>query len=327
MLSVIVPCFNEEAGLVECHRQLSGVLVAMETPYEIVYVNDGSQDRTYALLKELHAQDSHAVVVQLSRNFGHQLAVSAGLETVIGDATVIIDADLQDPPQLIPQMYRLWQEGAHVVYGMRTDREGESSFKLWSARVFYRVINRLSDVQIPLDTGDFRLIDRKVVDVMLQMPERHRLLRAMCSWVGFRQVPLAYKRAARFAGETKYPLSKMLNLGMDGIVSFSTVPLRLVVLVGFGTAMFALLGIVYAFCVRLLTSHWVAGWSTLFIGMLFLSGVQMISLGVIGEYLGRVYTEVKQRPLFVIAHVLRAGSPSAMLEHSFVGRAEGRDRA
>ncbi len=317
MLSVIVPCYNEEAGIEECHRRLSAVLAGLGAPYEIVYVNDGSRDQTPALLAELHRRDPHTVVVQLARNFGHQLAVSAGLETARGNAIVIIDADLQDPPEVIGEMHALWQQGFHVIYGVRADRAGETGLKLWTAKTFYRLINRLSDVPIPLDTGDFRLLDRRVVDVLLGMPERHRLLRAMCSWVGFRQTGLPYRRAARFAGTTKYPLGKMINLALDGIFSFSIIPLRMLSFLGFSAALLSVAGIVYALGVRILTSHWVAGWATLFIGVLFLSGLQMISLGIMGEYLGRIYTEAKQRPLFVIAEVLRAGEPSAVPGHSF----------
>ncbi len=317
MLSVIVPCYNEEDGIAECHARLSSVLAMMQTPYELVYVDDGSRDRTLALLNTLQEGDPHTVIVSLARNFGHQLAVSAGLEIARGLAVVLIDADLQDPPSLIPEMYALWQDGSHVVYGVRAHREGESGFKLWTAKTFYRLINRLSDVQIPLDTGDFRLMDRRVVDTLLAMPERHRLLRAMCSWVGFQQTGLPYQRSARFAGTTKYPLGKMINLALDGIFSFSTVPLRILTLLGFSAAFLSLVGIVWALAVRILTSHWVAGWATLFVGVLFLSGLQMISLGIMGEYLGRVYTEVKQRPLFIIASIRRAGEASPMQAHSW----------
>ncbi len=324
MLSVIVPCFNEESGIQECHRRLSAVLAQLAAPWEIVYVDDGSRDATAAALLAIHAEDPHAVVVKLSRNFGHQIAVSAGLDVAKGDAVVIIDADLQDPPEVIAEMYALWQQGMHVVYGLRTHRAGESGFKLWTAKAFYRVMNRLSDVQIPLDTGDFRLMDRRVVDVLLAMPERHRLLRAMCSWVGFRQTGLPYKRNARFAGKTKYPLGKMLNLALDGIFSFSTVPLRMLTLIGFAAAALSFVGILWALEVRILTRHWVAGWATLFVVILLLSGLQMISLGVIGEYLGRVYTEVKQRPLFIVASILRAGEPSPMREHSAMQDSEHR---
>jgi dolichol-phosphate mannosyltransferase len=305
-LSVIIPCYNEEAVLGECHRRLSGVLDGMRISYECVYVDDGSRDHTWLQLRVMQQESGGKVVaVALSRNFGHQPAVSAGLSLARGKAVVIIDADLQDPPELIPEMVKLWQTGSEVVYGVRESREGESPFKVLSARLFYRLINRLSDVEIPTDTGDFRLIDRRVVDVMLSMPERHRLLRGICSWVGFVQTPLRYNRSARFAGETKYPLKKMLGLAADGIISFSVVPLRLMTLAGGLTAVLSVLGIVWALAVRTLTHEWVAGWATLFIGVLFLSGMQMMCLGIMGEYVGRIYTEVKQRPLFVIRDVFR----------------------
>jgi dolichol-phosphate mannosyltransferase len=202
-------------------------------------------------------------------------------------------------------MVALWKQGHQVVYGVREDRLGESNLKLWTAKAFYRLINRLSDVDIPLDTGDFRLIDKQVVDIMVKMPERHRLLRAMCSWVGYRQTGLRYRRSARFAGTTKYTFSKMVALALDGIVSFSTLPLRMLTYFGLFAAALSFLGIIYALCMRLLTNHWVQGWATLFVAMLFLSGLQLISLGIMGEYLGRIYTEVKQRPLFVIREISR----------------------
>ena len=231
-LSVVVPCYNEQESIHACHEKLTEVLSALNESYEIVYVDDGSHDQTAALLDQMHACDPHVVVVRLSRNFGHQPAVTAGLSASLGQAVVIIDADLQDPPELIPEMVTLWRSGYKVVYGIRQTRDGETPFKLWTAKAFYRVINSLSDVDIPVDTGDFRLIDRVVVDVFLRMPERHRLLRGMWSWIGFPQVGLPYQRAPRFAGETKYPLRKMLGLALDGIVSFSVVPLRLVTALG-----------------------------------------------------------------------------------------------
>lgn len=304
-LSVVVPCFNEQESIAVCHQRLTQVLDAVGEPYEIVYVDDGSRDETAALLLQIQIADPHAVVVRLSRNFGHQPAVTAGLSAAVGRAVIVIDADLQDPPEIIPEMVALWRSGYKVVYGIRQSREGESGFKLWTAKAFYRVINSLSDVEIPLDTGDFRLIDRVVVDIFLGMPERHRLLRGMWSWIGFPQVGLPYQRAPRFAGETKYPLRKMLGLALDGIVSFSVVPLRLVTALGFLSAGAAFLGIVYTLCVRLLTHSWVRGWAMSFIGMLFMAGVQMLCLGILGEYIGRIYTESKQRPLFVRHEILR----------------------
>lgn len=305
-LSVVVPCYNEQESIQACHERLTEVLDRLGESYEIVYVDDGSRDQTVALLEQIHERDPHAVVVQLSRNFGHQPAVTAGLTEAQGSAVVIIDADLQDPPELIPEMVALWRSGYKVVYGIRQTRDGETPFKLWTAKAFYRVINSLSDVEIPLDTGDFRLIDRVVVDVFLQMPERHRLLRGMWSWIGFPQVGLPYKRAQRFAGETKYPLRKMLGLALDGIVSFSVFPLRLVTALGFLSAGAAFIGIIYTLWVRLLTHSWVRGWAMTFIGILFMAGVQMLCLGILGEYIGRIYTESKQRPLFIQHAVRRA---------------------
>jgi len=304
-LSVVVPCYNEQESIHACHEKLTEVLSALQASYEIVYVDDGSRDKTAELLEQIHARDPHVVVVRLSRNFGHQPAVTAGLSTSMGQAVVIIDADLQDPPELIPEMVKLWRSGYKVVYGIRRTRDGETPFKLWTAKAFYRVINSLSDVEIPVDTGDFRLIDRIVVNVFLQMPERHRLLRGMWSWIGFSQVGLPYQRAPRFAGETKYPLRKMLGLALDGIVSFSVVPLRLVTALGFLSAGGAFIGIVYTLWVRLLTHSWVRGWAISFVGMLFMAGVQMLCLGILGEYIGRIYTESKQRPLFIELEVRR----------------------
>ena len=304
-LSVVVPCYNEQESIHACHAKLTEVLSALKDSYEIVYVDDGSRDKTAELLGEIHAHDPHVVIVRLSRNFGHQPAVTAGLSASLGQAVVIIDADLQDPPELIPEMVKLWRSGYKVVYGIRQTRDGETPFKLWTAKAFYRLINSLSDVEIPVDTGDFRLIDRVVVDVFLQMPERHRLLRGMWSWIGFQQVGLPYQRAQRFAGETKYPLRKMLGLALDGIVSFSVVPLRLVTALGFLSAGGAFLGIVYTLWVRLLTHSWVRGWAISFVGMLFMAGVQMLCLGILGEYIGRIYTESKQRPLFIRHEILR----------------------
>ncbi len=319
VLSILVPCYNEQESIAACHAKLHQVLGELGLSYELVFVDDGSKDATLSILRSLQAADPRIVVVQLARNFGHQLAVSAGFAVVRGSAVVITDADLQDPPEVIRAMVAKWQQGFHVVYGVRTRRAGESRFKVLSAKLFYRIIQRLSDVAIPLDSGDFRLLDRRVVDALLSMPERHRLLRAMCSWVGFRQTGVLYQRDARFAGTTKYPFGKMMHLALDGIFSFSTAPLRMLTYTGFGAAVLSFIGIVWALMVRILTRHWVAGWATLFVGVLFLSGLQMISLGVIGEYLGRVYTEVKQRPLVVIAGILRAGETSPMREHSWQG--------
>ena len=298
LLSVIVPCYNEEDVLRATHERLSEVLHGLD--YELIFVNDGSRDQTQEILTELQLTDRHVRVLLLSRNFGHQIAVTAGLEEAAGDAVVIIDADLQDPPEVIPQMIDLWREGNDVVYGIRVEREGESRFKLWTAKVFYRLINRLSETKMPLDAGDFRLLDRKVVAVIKTMPERARFLRGMVSWAGFRQVSLPYARAARHAGDSKYPLRKMIHFAMDGIISFSLAPLKLAIWTGFLAIWIAVAGIIVAIIDRLLEKGLTRGWASLFVAVLFMGGVQLVSLGIIGEYLGRIYTEVKRRPLYVV---------------------------
>jgi dolichol-phosphate mannosyltransferase len=304
LLSVIIPCFNEELVIRETHSRLVSALDTLpELEYELIYVDDGSRDRTPQLLGEIQREDSGARVIRLSRNFGHQIAVTAGLESATGDAIVIIDADLQDPPEVIGEMLERWREGFHVVYGVRVERSGETRFKLWTAKTFYRLINRLSETEIPLDTGDFRLMDRKVVDVLLAMPERDRFLRGMVSWIGFRQTPVHYKREPRFGGKSKYPLMKMVRFATDGILSFSIIPLKLAIWIGFASIGLAIAGIILAVLERLYRLYDInlgRGWASLFIAVLFMGGVQLLTLGIIGEYLGRIYTEVKRRPLYVV---------------------------
>ena len=337
LLSVVVPCCDEEAVIGETHRRLVATLGAcaveniataqhahtlLETTYfprrrllepvpeldfELVYVDDGSRDGTLNLLRELQRADVRVRVLALSRNFGHEIAVTAGLKYAGGDAVVLIDADLQDPPEVIPEMLERWRCGADVAYGVRIERDGETRFKRWTASAFYGLLNRLADISIPLDTGGFRLMDRKVVDAFLAMPERDRFTRAMVAWIGFRQEPVHYRRAARAAGETKYPFGKMLHLAIDGIVSFSFVPLRLATLSGFLVSGLALAGIVYVLVLRLLTAAWVSGWASLLVAVLFLGGVQLICLGILGAYLGRIYGEVKRRPLYLVKE--RLGFP------------------
>lgn len=301
LLSVIVPCYNEQEVLRATHERLTSVLAGMSwLDYELIFVNDGSHDDTQVILAQLQLVDPHVRILLLSRNFGHQIAVTAGLEEATGDAVVIIDADLQDPPEVIPQMVQLWRDGNDVVYGLRTDRQGESKFKLWTAKVFYRLINRLSETKMPFDAGDFRLIDRRVVQVVNEMPERARFLRGMVSWAGFKQVSLPYERAPRHAGTSKYPLMKMISFAMDGIISFSLVPLKLAIWTGFLAMGIAFAGIIAAFIDRLTDATLIRGWASLFVAVLFMGGVQLVSLGILGEYLGRIYTEVKRRPLYVV---------------------------
>ena len=244
----------------------------------------------------------------LSRNFGHQIAITAGLQSAAGDVVVVLDADLQDPPEVIPEMLEHWRQGADVAYGVRTERDGETAFKRWTASAFYRLMNRLAEVPIPNNAGDFRLMSRRVVDAFLAMPERDRFVRGMVTWAGFRQEPVPYRRAPRAGGKSKYPLRKMLRFAAAGILSFSAAPLRLATWLGLLASGFAALGIVYVLAVRLLTDAWVAGWAMQSIITLFLGGVQLVVLGVLGEYLGRIYAEVKRRPLYLVLE--RIGFPS-----------------
>jgi dolichol-phosphate mannosyltransferase len=310
-LSIIVPCFNEELVVHETNRRLIAVAEQSGMAFELLYVDDGSVDGTAEILRELNAADPRVKVLRLSRNFGHQFAITAGLEYASGDAVVLIDADLQDPPEVILQMLARWNEGCwDVIYGKRIDRDGESLWKLGTAKMFYRLINSLSDVPIPLDTGDFRLMDRKVVNALLSMPERDRFLRGMISWLGFRQVALPYHRVARFAGTTKYPLKKMLRFATDGILSFSVVPLRLATMVGLAASVMALIGCFAALGIRLWTHQWVVGWTSLLLAGLFMGGVQLVCLGVVGEYVGRTYWESKKRPLYLIQEQLGLAQPS-----------------
>lgn len=300
LISVIVPCYNEQEVIFETHRQLTESLERDGLNFEIIYVNDGSRDRTLELLREISERDPRAGFLSLSRNFGHQVAVTAGLDAATGDAVVFIDADLQDPPAVIAQMFQKWREGSDVVYGQRLSREGESPFKLATAKMFYRALNSISDVQIPLDVGDFRLMDREVADMLAGMRERDRFLRGMVAWLGYKQTALPYKRDARFAGETKYPLKRMLALAFNGMMSFSMAPLRFVLGLGMTVVGLSILGVIYAIVLRLATDAWVSGWTLLFISVMFMGGVQLIVLGAIGEYVGRIYMESKGRPLYGI---------------------------
>lgn len=301
LLSLVVPCYNEEEVITETIRQLEGFCSEVQDlDIELVFINDGSKDRTLDLLKEAASRNPNIRVVAFARNFGHQIAVSAGIDAARGDAVVLIDADLQDPPAVVHEMIAKWREGYDVVYGVRTERPGESAFKLATARGFYRLLNKLSDVPIPLDTGDFRLMSRAVVDVIRAMPERDRFVRGMVSWAGFRQTALPYRRAERFAGETKYPLKKMLKFATDGILSFSGKPLQASIGLGLSAAAISLLGIIYAIVMRFFTNVWVEGWTALMIAVLFIGGVQLICVGILGEYVGRIYSEVKRRPLYVV---------------------------
>jgi len=272
-------------------------------PWELILVDDGSTDGSTDIIRALAKEDKHVRPVIFARNFGHQIAITAGWDYARGDAVVIIDADLQDPPELILEMAKKWKEGNEVVFAVRAEREGESWFKLWTASLFYRIIYRITDVKIPLDTGDFRLMDRKVVDVLKQMRERHRFPRGMSAWVGFKQVGIEYKRAARVAGETKYPFRKMFRLALNAITGFSYFPLQVATFFGFASAGVAIIAIPFVVYMRITGSQAFFGQATTLIAVLFLGGVQLICVGILGEYIGRLYDEAKGRPLYVVREV------------------------
>ncbi|HEX5839182.1 MAG TPA: glycosyltransferase family 2 protein [Anaerolineales bacterium] len=298
--SIIAPIYNEKENLPELYRRVRDVLDSTGEPWELLLVDDGSGDGSAEIIRSLAREDKRVRPVIFARNFGHQVAVTAGLDYSRGEAVVIIDADLQDPPELILEMAEKWREGYEVVYAVRTEREGESWFKLWTASLFYRLIYRITDVKIPLDTGDFRLMDRSVVNVMNRMRERHRFLRGMSAWVGFRQIGVEYKRAARKAGETKYPFRKMFRLALNAITSFSYFPLQVATFFGFASAGVAIIAIPVVAALRLAGSHFFEGQTTTLISVLFLGGVQLICLGILGEYIGRLYDEAKGRPLYIV---------------------------
>ncbi len=302
--SIVAPVFNEEALVEEFVRRVTAVLAGLGEPWELVLVNDGCRDRSGEIMRRLQAADPHVKVVEFARNFGHQLAITAGLDYAEGDAVVILDSDLQDPPEVIPELIQKWQQGFEVVYAVRAEREGETWFKESTAKIFYRLIHRITDVNIPRDTGDFRLLDRKAVLTLRGMRERHRFMRGMSVWVGFRQTGVPYARAARKAGETKYPFTKMLKFALDAITSFSYVPLQLATYLGFVCAALSLIGIIAVIFLRETTNWILEGQATTLVAVLFLGGVQLICLGILGEYLGRIYDEVKARPLYVVREAL-----------------------
>ncbi len=302
--SVVAPIYNEEELLPEFYRRVVATMETLGEPFELVLVNDGCHDRSPQIMRELHGEDPRVKVINFSRNFGHQLAITAGTDYAQGRAVVVIDSDLQDPPEVIPEMVERWREGYEVVYAVRSERAGETWFKKATASFFYRMIASITSINIPVDTGDFRLMDRKVVDTLSGIREYHRFMRGLSVWVGFKQVGVPYKRDARKAGETKYPLRKMLRFAFDGITSFSYVPLQLATYLGFSIAGIAVLFILLAMGLRLSGIEAFKGQATTLVSVLFMGGVQLIFLGVIGEYLGRIYNEVKHRPLYVVSEAL-----------------------
>ncbi len=311
VVSIVVPLYNEAGNVAPLLERIAAVLERLRPEYdsEIVLVNDGSSDGTSTAVRREMERRRNIVLVNLSRNFGHQLAATAGIEIAGGDAVVLMDGDLQDPPELVEAFVRKWRQGFDVVYAVRRTRKGESPFKIFTARIFYRVIKRLTKIAIPLDTGDFRLMSRRVVDALRRSPERHRFLRGMVSWVGFNQTAIEYDRDVRHAGTTKYPLTKMIRFAMDGITSFSDIPLRFASYFGFAVSAIAF---VYALVVigfklfSLKPPAYTPGWASTIVAVLFLGGVQLMSLGILGEYLGRVYDEVKGRPLYLISEIERS---------------------
>jgi len=299
-ISIVAPIYNEAQVIPELYRRVKEVMETIEDPWEFLLVDDGSSDGSTDLIRQIASQDVRVKPVIFARNFGHQLAVTAGLDYACGDAVIIIDADLQDPPELIPDLVTKWREGYEVVYAIRAEREGESWFKLFTASLFYRLIYKITDVKIPLDTGDFRLLDRQVIQVMRKMRERHRFLRGMSVWVGFKQTGVEYRRSARFAGETKYPFRKMFKFASDAITSFSYFPLQLATYLGFLSAVLSILAIPVVIVLRQSGMQAFLGQATTLIAVLFLGGVQLISLGILGEYIGRLYDEAKGRPLYIV---------------------------
>jgi glycosyltransferase involved in cell wall biosynthesis len=304
MLSVVAPVFNEEATLAELHRRLTETLTSLGDTYEIVLVDDGSSDGSWPVLLELAARDSKLRLLRLSRNFGHQAALSAGLDAARGDAVVLMDADLQDPPEVIPSLVARWREGFDVVYAIRDDREGEPRLRLASISLFYLLLRRISPTDIPRNVGDFRLLSRRAADAISAMPERARFLRGMTSWIGFRQTGVSYTREARFAGTSKYPPAKLIRLAYDGITSFSTVPIELVTALGLALVLFCIGVLGWTVYVRFFTAHHPQGWTSVIAVVLLLGGVQLLSLGVIGQYVARIFDETKQRPVYLVDEVV-----------------------
>jgi polyisoprenyl-phosphate glycosyltransferase len=304
--SLVIPVYNEESTIPELYRRVSAVMDGLNDSAELILINDGSRDRTLALLRELHDRDDRVVYLSLARNFGHQIAVTAGLNYVRGQVAIVLDADLQDPPELIPDLLALWQQGYQVVYAQRTKRMQESWFKRLCAYAFYRILKQLANVDIPTDTGDFCLMDRQIVDLIDRMPERNRYLRGLRAWVGFKQTALKFERDSRFAGDVKYTFAKSFALAINGLVSFSSIPLRLSTYLGLFSAVVAIIMAILVLYWRIfIPNSTLTGFATIAIAIFFLGAVQLISIGILGEYIGRIYEEVKNRPLYTLAEVGR----------------------
>jgi len=301
--SVVVPLYNEEMVVSETYKRLKKVMDEINEPYEIVFVNDGSRDKTSDIVNEICSKDKNIKFIEFSRNFGHQIAITAGMDYAEGDAIIVIDADLQDPPEVIPEMIKKWKEGYEVVYGKRIKRKGDTFFKKFTAAVFYRLLNKMTDVNIPVDTGDFRLIDRKVCEALKSVNERNRYIRGIISWLGFKQIGVEFVRDERFAGETKYPLKKMIKFAFDAITSFSYKPLKLASYVGMLLSCASFIYLIFIFIQKLFIGVAVPGWASIVAISLFFNGIILLMLGIIGEYIGRIYDEAKGRPLYVVRNL------------------------
>jgi polyisoprenyl-phosphate glycosyltransferase len=299
-ISAVVPVFNEEKNVYELYTRLKNTLHKIAAEHELIFIDDGSQDASLNKIKALAADDKQVKYISFSRNFGHQVAVSAGLDRAAGEAVVIIDADLQDPPELIAQLYQKYQEGFKVVYAKRTSRKGESAFKKYTALLFYRVLRKITAIEIPVDVGDYRLVDHKIVAHLKQMPEYHKFLRGQISWIGFKQTFVEFERQERKYGNTGYSFRKMVRFALDGITSFSNAPLKLASLAGLVVSLFSFLVILYALYSKFILKEVIAGWTSLIISSMFIGGIQLLSIGIIGEYISRIYMDVKKRPLYII---------------------------
>lgn len=316
--SLVIPVFNEEETLPELRKRLLELLARLDGEAEVILIDDGSRDASYSIMLDMNKMDPRFKIIQFSRNFGHQLAITAGMDLASGDAVIIMDADLQDPPEVVLEMVAKWREGYEIVYGVREERQDESRFKLLTASAFYRLLRRLTDLDIPVDVGDFRLVDRKALDAFKTLREHSRYVRGMFSWIGFRQTGVPYRRVGRFAGYTKYPFRKMLKLAIDGLMSFSVVPLRLALHVGFVVASISFMAGVAAIVLKFVGCTVVPGWASLVFVVSFLGGIQLVLIGVLGEYLGRIYEEVRRRPLY-IARECRGFASETIAYHPALG--------
>lgn len=314
LYSFVIPVFNEQDVLPELQARLTAVMATLDGESEVIFVDDGSRDGTYRLLRELHAADSRFKVIRLARNFGQQVAMTAGLDFALGDAVIVMDADLQDPPELVPELAKRWREGYDLVYAVRARRQGDTWLKRVTAAAFSRLLRRLTKLDIPLDVGDFRLIDRRAVDAFRSLPERTRWLRGMFGWIGFRQIGVPYERPARYAGESKYSWLTLLRIAVDGIISFSDLPLRLTLTFGFLISALSFVLGVFAITAKLAGGFAVPGWASLVMVVSFLGGVQLVVIGVMGLYVGRIYEEVKARPLYIVRHAHGLGAPNDVHE-------------